>query len=79
MVEYCFEQPVVKAKWGNPVAFNFQIENGSDIPKEYQENGIKGLVSVTAHEPGIVSNLFVDMGDGTRKELVLITSHNKAK
>lgn len=78
-VEYCFEQPVAKAKWSNTEAFIFQIENGSDVPNEYQQNGVKGLVSVTARDSGIVSNLFVDLGDGTRKELVLITTNNEAK
>lgn len=78
-VEFCFEQPVVKARWGNAVAFDSEVENGSEIPKEYQKSGIKGLVIVTAREPGIVSNLFVDTGDGTRTEHVLITTDNIAK
>lgn len=76
--ELCFARQIENVKWGNTGTFVIEVEPSDSIPSVYIKQGIKGVINIKARTPGLITNIFIDTDDGSRKEIFLVSTTSEA-
>jgi len=78
LYELCFFKEITQVKFSNATNFKRTVEVEEDIPTNYRENGVKGVLSIIASTPGKYTNAIVDTSDGIRREYTFVSVNNNA-
>lgn len=76
--ELCFARHIDNVKAGSSGEFIIKVEPAASIPSNYAIQGIKGVISVRARKPGLITNMFVLTDDGRQTEIFLVSTTSAA-